>query len=73
MQLDRNAIHRMLSLNDEQLKNLIRSLATNSGLDLSSFQISPNDVASIRRALRDATDADIARAAEQLKNPPRRS
>lgn len=72
MQLDRNAINRMLSLNDEQLKHLIRSLANNSGLDLSSFQISENDVGSIRRALSSATDADIARAAEQLAQRPKR-
>ena len=68
MQLDRNAINRMLTLNDDQLKSLIRSLAENSGLDLSSFQISPNDVASIRRALAGATDADLARAAEQIRD-----
>ena len=68
MQLDRNAINRMLTLNDDQLKSLIRSLAENSGLDLSAFQISPNDVASIRRALAGATDADLARAAEQIRD-----
>ena len=68
MQLDRNAINRMLTLNDEQLKNLIRSLAGSSGLDLSTFQIHPDDVASIRRALAGATDADLARAAEQIRN-----
>ena len=73
MQLDRNAINRMLTLNDNQLKNLIRSLAENSGLDLSSFQISPDDVASIRRALSSATDADIARATEQLNLRQKRS
>ncbi len=73
MQLDRNAINRMLSLNDDQLKKLIRSLAGNSGLDLSSFQIRPDDVASIRRALAGATDADIARAAEQLNQHKKRS
>lgn len=73
MQLDRNAINRMLSLNDDQLKSIIRSLAESSGLDLSSFQIHPNDVESIRRALAGATDADIARAAEQLSKHQKRS
>ncbi len=72
MQLDRNAINRMLMLNDSQLKSLIRSLAQNSGLDLSSFNISENDVESIRRALAGATDADIARAAEQLGQQQKR-
>ena len=72
MQLDRNAINRMLSLNDEQLKSLIRSLAENTGLDLSSFNISATDVQSIRCALSGATDADLERAAEQLKQRPKR-
>lgn len=71
MQLDRNAINRMLTLNDAQLKALIRSLAQSSGLDLSAFNISENDVESIRRALAGATDADIARAAEQLGQRPK--
>lgn len=72
MQLDRNAINRILSLNDEQLKTLIRSLADNTGLDLSSFHISESDVDSIRRALSGATDADLERAAEQLRQRPKR-
>lgn len=72
MQLDRNAINRILSLNDEQLKALIRSLAENTGLDLSSFNISATDVQSIRRALSGATDADLERAAEQLRQRPKR-
>ena len=72
MQLDRNAINRMLSLNDEQLKSLIRSLAENTGLDLSSFNISATDVQSIRRALSGATDADLERAAEQLRQRPKK-
>ncbi len=72
MQLDRNAINRMLSLSDDQLKGLVRSLAESTGLDLSSFNISAGDIESIRRALAGATDADIARATEQLKQRPKR-
>ncbi len=66
MQLDKKALGRLLSLNDEQLKNIIRSLGENAGLDLASFQISADDVGSIRRALSNATDEDLARASEQL-------
>ncbi len=57
----------MLSLNDEQLTAVIRSLAENSGLDLSSFHIRPDDINSIRTALSGATNEDLARAAEQLR------
>lgn len=74
MQLDKKTLERMLSLNDEQLKGIIRSLAENSGLDLSEFNISPNDIKSIRNALSGATDEDLRRAAEQMRGfrPPKR-
>lgn len=73
MQLDKKALERLLSLNDEQLKNVIRSLGENAGLDLGSFQISADDVGSIRHALSHATDEDIARASEQLNRYRRKN
>ncbi len=66
MMLDRNALNRLLSLNDRQLKTVMERLATDSGLDLSSFNISPDDIASIRSALSGATDSDLEKAAQQL-------
>lgn len=66
MQLDRKAIDHLLGMNDAQLKFVISKLAVEAGLDLSSFNISGTDIASIRKALGNATDADIAKAAEQL-------
>lgn len=68
MQLDRNMLEKLLSLNDSQLSAVIRSLAQSSGLDLSSFNISPNDISSIRSALSGATDEDIKRAQDQLQS-----
>ena len=66
MQLDRNALNRLLSMNDAQLKYIITKLAVDNGLDLSTFNISGNDINSIRRALEGATDADLQKATEQL-------
>ena len=66
MKLDRNAINALLSLDDEQLKAVIRGLAARSGVDLGAFHISEGDITSVRRALSMATDEDIARAAQQL-------
>lgn len=68
MQLDQKTIQKMLSLSDEQLTGVIRSLAENSGLNLSSFNISANDINSIRTALAGATDEDLRRASDQLRN-----
>lgn len=66
MKLDRNAINALLSLDDEQLKAVIRGLAARSGVDLGALRISEGDIASVRRALSMATDEDISRAARQL-------
>lgn len=68
MQLDQKMLQKMLSMNDAQLKSVILSLAENSGLDLSTFNISPHDINSIRTALSGATDEDLRRASEQLRS-----
>ena len=51
MQLDKKTLQKLLSLSDEQLTAVIRSLAESSGLDLSEFNIRPDDINSIRSAL----------------------
>ena len=66
MKLDRNAVNTLLSLDDDQLRAVIRGLAARSGVSMGALQISENDIAGIRRALQMATDEDIARFARQL-------
>ena len=68
MQLDRKTLQKLLSLNDEQLTAVIRTLADSSGLDLSEFNIRPDDINSIRTALSGATEEDLLRATEQLRD-----
>lgn len=68
MQLDKNTLNMLLSLNDAQLVNIIKSISEKSGLDLSSLNITSNDVRSIRNALQNASDDDIKRAQESLNN-----
>ena len=68
MQLDQKTLQKLLSMSDTQLTAVIRTLADNSGLDLAGFNIRPDDINSIRAALSGATDEDLARAAEQLRN-----
>ena len=59
-------INSLLALDDEQLKAIIRGLAARSGVDIGTLNISEHDIASVRQALRAATDEDIARAMQQL-------
>ncbi len=67
MKLDKNAVDRLLALNDTQLRTLITRLAGENGIDLSGVTIRPDDIAGVRRALGAATDEDIRRAAEQIE------
>ena len=66
MKLDKEAVARLLALNDAQLEAVIVRLAGENGIDLGGISIRPSDIASVRRALSMATDEDIARAAQQL-------
>lgn len=64
MQLDRNAINKLLSLNDFQLKIVISRLLKENGIDPSMLNIDTKNMASIRRSLENATDEDIKRATD---------
>ena len=65
MQINRENLDKLLSLNDRQLKLMIQRIALQGGIDPSSFNIDPSSVESIRRVLGSATDDDIRRIAEQ--------
>ena len=72
MQIDRASLEKLLSLNDRQLKMVITKLATDSGIDPSSFNINPSDVQSIRNALSSATDRDLQRIAQMYEQNKKR-
>lgn len=68
MQIDKKTLSMLLSLNDTQLVGIIKTLSEKTGLDLSNFNISAEDVNSIRRALERASDEDIKKAQESINN-----
>ena len=67
MEIKRENIDKLLSLNDWQLKMIIQRLATESGIDPSQFNINTNSIESIRRALATASDAELKQIAEQYE------
>lgn len=67
MEIDRNALNKLLKLNDAQLKMVIRNLATNSGIDPKEFNINVSDVASIRNALNTVSDDDLKQIAQMYE------
>ena len=63
MTLDRNAVDKLLSLNDRQLALVIKKLSAEAGIDPALI---PSNIQALRTALSMATDEDLARAGEQL-------
>lgn len=68
MQINRENLDKLLSLNDKQLKAMITKIAAQGGIDPSQFNIDTNSIQSIRQVLGSATNEDIARIAEQYEN-----
>ena len=66
MQLDRNALNQLLSLNDKQLETLIKTLTRQHGLDLSQFHVKPGDMESLRKAMQNATDEELLAISRRL-------
>lgn len=60
MQLDRKMLDRLLNLNDEQLGELIKSIASEAGIDPAQLGLNPDNIKGIRAALGSATEQDIA-------------
>lgn len=59
MQLDQKMLNRLLAMNDEQLGALIGQIATEAGIDPAELGLQPQNIAAIRQALGNATDADL--------------
>lgn len=72
MQINRDNIDKLLSMNDRQLKMIIQRLAAQSGIDPAQFNMDTSSIESIRRALSTATDEDLRRVAEQYENNKKR-
>ena len=66
MQIDRNALNKMLSLSDRQLQMLIEKLVTEYGLDLSHFKVREGDLAGLRYAMKNASDEELLALTKQL-------
>ena len=67
MQINKNALNGLLSLNDKQLMSIINRLAADSGIDPAQFNIDPKDVASVRTAPSSATEDDLQSIVKQYE------
>ncbi len=66
MEFDRQALSRLLMLNDAQLKFLVNKFVRDYGIDLSSYNVTEGDIASVRRALSGLTDEQLKSLGDQF-------
>ncbi len=66
MKLDRKALERLSGMSDAQLRAVVEKLVRDYHLDLSALNLSTNDMESLRRALRTATDEELLTLAKKL-------
>jgi hypothetical protein len=59
MQIDKRMLDRLLTMNDEQLGDLIKNIASEAGIDPNQLGLNPDNINNIRQALGSATDRDI--------------
>jgi hypothetical protein len=59
MQIDRKMLDKLLTMNDEQLRTVIETIATEAGIDPRVLGLDPRNIQSIRSALGSTTDSDL--------------
>ncbi len=64
MKLDKRMLERLLSMNDDQLTQVIQSIATEAGIDPATLGLQAEQIQSLRAALGSATDEDLQRMGE---------
>ena len=67
MQPDKKTLDRLLALNDDQLRFVLRRLLGQYGLDASAVPLDKLDMTRVRQVVGQATDADIARFFQLLE------
>jgi hypothetical protein len=67
MQIDRTTLERLLTLNDGQLKFIMGKIAGENGIDLSRLNVNLADMSSVRNAIRNISDAELASISAQIE------
>ena len=69
MQLDKKSLDRLLSLNDDQLRMVLRGLLKEYGVDPSAVPLEKFDMGKLRGVLSGATEEDIQKFMSVLSGP----
>lgn len=61
MNFDRDSLKKLLALGDEELAQILREIAAESGIDTSSITLGKAEISKLRTVLSLASDEDISR------------
>jgi hypothetical protein len=61
MNFNRDSLKKLLALGDEELAEIVREIAAESGVDTTSLVLGKSELAKLRAVLSLASDEDIAR------------
>lgn len=59
MQIDQKMLNRLLTMDDAQLGEVIKTIATEAGIDPAMLGLNPDNIQSIRQVLGSATEQDL--------------
>ncbi len=66
MNFDKKSLSKLLTLNDEELEQVLRDIAKEAGVNAENFAISKSDILKLRTFLSMASDDEIARLLSQF-------
>ncbi len=68
MMLDKRTLDMLLTLDDARLTLILKKIAGDAGIAPDTLSFTPEQLKGIRAALSTATDSDLERAGEIIKN-----
>lgn len=68
MRINKNTIDILLALDDEKLAYIVGTVLRESGIDVSEFGISGNDISALRKRLSELSDEELAETERRINS-----
>ena len=68
MKIDKKTLDMLSALPDDSLWKMICAIGAQSGIDLSSVKVQPEDISKLRSTMNTLTDSDVSRALQILES-----
>lgn len=68
MRINKNTIDILLALDDEKLAYIVGTVLRESGIDVSEFGISGNDISALRKRLSELSDEELTETERRINS-----